>query len=481
MSVAYSSPHMALFTDLYELTMAQGFFLSGRQEQRARFDYFFRNQPFEGGYVLFAGLKDLCAQLGSLRFDDEALRYLEELRFAPEFLEYLKAWRFEGNVRAVKEGEVVFPLEPIVQVEGDLIETQIIESLLLNILNFESLIATKASRIAHACDGRPFAEFGLRRAQGLGAIHATHAAMIGGASATSNLLASAMHEIPARGTQAHSWIQQFDTELEAFRSWANLYPDECVLLVDTYNTLNSGIPHAMTVAKELEQRGKRLLAIRLDSGDLAYLSKKARAMLDANGLQQVKIYATNQLDEHLIKSLLDQGAPIDLFGVGTRLVTGHPDGALDGVYKLATRQGRPSLKISDNFTKVNLPGHKDLWRILDKEGRFYGDAISLSEEGSPVETIHHPYFPEQQSSIGHREQHALLEDVMRAGELVTELASTSEAAAYARKRLELLPSEHRRFDNPHTYKVGATAKLLDMRRDLYQAIRKSIQAEERDA
>ncbi len=474
MSLEYTHQHMTLFTDLYELTMAQGYFLSGRADQRARFDYFFRNNPFKGGYVLFAGLKDLCQQLTQLRFDEDTLAYLKQLDFNEDFIAYLKDWRFTGNISAVKEGEVVFPLEPILQVEGDLVETQIIESLLLNTLNFESLIATKASRIAHACQGKPFAEFGLRRAQGLGAIQATHAAIVGGAYASSNILASAIHGIPTRGTLAHSWIQQFDSELEAFRAWADLYPDHCVLLVDTYNTLNSGIPHAITVAKELEQKNKKLVAIRLDSGDLAYLSKKARQILDEHGLEDVKIYATNQLDEYLIKSLLDQGAPIDLFGVGTRLVTGHPDGALDGVYKLATRQETPALKISDNFTKVNLPGHKHLFRITDQDGKFYGDAISLASSPTPLNTIYHPYFPEQHTQIHTREQTSLLHVVMEEGKIVAPLATALEAAAYAKERLEKLPPEHRRFDNPHTYKVGITQDLQELRSSIYQKLREQI-------
>ncbi len=472
-----SSPSfsMALFTDFYELTMAQGYFLAGRASQRARFDYFFRTNPFQGGHVIFAGLRDLITQLQGLRFSQDDLEYLTSLDFDPSFIDYLRGWSFQGNLRAVKEGEVVFPLEPIAQVEGDLVETQLIEPLLLNILNFESLVATKASRIALATQGRPFAEFGLRRAQGLGALHATHAAIIGGASSTSHVLGAKHHGVPPRGTIAHAWIQQFDDELDAFRAWAKLYPDDCVLLVDTYNTLNSGIPKAITVAKELAASNTRLKAIRLDSGDLAYLSKKARAMLDEHGLHDTQIYATNQLDEHLIKSLIDQGAPIDFFGVGTRLVTGHPDGALDGVYKLATRQNKPCLKISDNFTKVNLPGHKNLHRVLDEDGMFYGDAISLANEPTNLETIYHPYFPEQRSKIASRSQHDLLHDVLVSGNLHAQLATTQEAAAYARQRIALLPPEHLRFDNPHTYKVGVTKPLLDLRSDLYNSLRARIE------
>ena len=462
---------LALMTDFYQLAMAQGYFLSGRHRQRARFDYFFRTTPFQGGHVIFAGLGPLLESLAALRFDAEAGEALAELGFERAFIDHLRGWRFGANVRAVREGEVVFANEPLLQVEGDLLETQLIETLLLNTLNFASLVATKASRIALACQGRPFVEFGLRRAQGLGALQASRAAIVGGAASTSNVLAARQLGLEPRGTLAHAWIQQFDSELEAFRAWGELHDQGCVVLIDTYNTLHSGLPNAIILAEELAAAGKRLEAVRLDSGDLAYLSKKVRAELDRRGLHEVRIYATNQLDEHLIKSLLDQGAPIDLFGVGTRLVTGHPDGALDGVYKLAERGGEPSLKISDNFTKVNLPGHKDLYRVFDEQGSFYGDAIALHDEAKPVDLIHHPYFPAQRSQIKSKRQEVLLDEVMRGGEIVEGALSTaSQSAAYARERLKLLPAEHLRFDNPHTYKVGLSPKLLALRTQLYDAL-----------
>ncbi|MGH2567747.1 MAG: nicotinate phosphoribosyltransferase, partial [Bacteroidota bacterium] len=324
--------HTALYTDFYQLTMAQGYFLTGKSETSAAFDYFFRENPFEGGYVVFAGLSDFLETLQDFRFAKDDLDYLAQVGLQEPFLRYLQQFQFRGTIHSVREGEVVFPVEPIVRVEGNIVETQIIETLLLNFLNFESLIATKAARIKFAAGSRRVVDFGLRRAQGLGGIFASKAAVLGGVEATSNLYTAYHWDLEVSGTQGHSWIQSFDDELSAFRKFAEIFPDRCVLLVDTYNSLRSGIPNAITVAKELESKGHRLVAIRLDSGDLAYLSKHARAMLDAAGLGYVKIVVSNQLDEYVIRSLLEQGAPVDVFGVGTHLVTGRNSPALDGVY-----------------------------------------------------------------------------------------------------------------------------------------------------
>jgi nicotinate phosphoribosyltransferase len=466
---------LPLFTDLYELTMCQGYLLSGRAHTPVTCDYFSRTTPFQGGWTIFAGLDELLDQLASLSFSPDHLDALRALGpFKQEFLDHLASWRFQADIEAFHEGELVFPLEPALRLKGSIFDAQIVESLLLNTLNFHSLIATKASRIKLAAGERPVVEFGLRRAQGLGAVQATRAAIIGGIDATSNVLAAAQHGLDAVGTHAHTWVQSFGDELAAFRALAQHYPDRCVLLVDTYNTLHSGIPHAITVAHELAQRGHQLLAIRLDSGDLAYLSKKARGMLDAAGLQYVKIYVTNQLDEHLIKSLLDQGAPIDLFGVGTRLITGHPDAALDGVYKMSVVNGTPCLKISDNFTKVNLPGEKTIYRFLQEDGTFYGDAIALADEPVP-NTIFHPFFPEQSSRVAHRAHQHLLAPVMRAGQRLIPPASPTDARAFCRARLALLPDEHKRFANPHTYKVGVSKGLLDLRSATFNATRARTQ------
>jgi len=458
--------HAGLYTDLYELTMAQGYVLMGKAETPACFDYFFRENPFKGGYVLFAGLEEFLSTLETLAFEEDDLSYLKELGFQEVFLEYLRRFRFQGKIYSVREGEVVFPLEPILRVEGSLFETQLIETLLLNFLNFQSLIATKASRMVLAAQSRRVVDFGLRRAQGLAGLQASRAAAIGGMDATSNVYASFLYSLTPSGTQAHSWIQSFPDELTAFRKYAEIYPDRCIFLVDTYNTLKSGIPNAIRVAKEMEARGQKLGGIRLDSGDLAYLSKRSRALLDQAGLHDVKIVVSNQLDEVIIKSLLDQGAPINAFGVGTNLVTGQQTPALDGVYKLTQYEGTPCLKISENLSKTSLPGIKKVVRYTDPEGFFYADGILLDDEKS-IDTIHHPLFPEQKSRVAHCFPESILFKVMEKGKS-TAVPSVKEAAQYAKERLAKLSPERKRFENPHIYKVGMSRRLMELRSQLIQ-------------
>jgi nicotinate phosphoribosyltransferase len=458
--------HAGLYTDLYELTMAQGYVLTGHASKPACFDYFFRETPFKSGYVIFAGLDELLETLQTLSFEADDLKYLADLGFQKKFLEYLKGYRFQGKIYSVREGEVIFPLEPVLRVEGTLFETQLIETLLLNQLNFQSLIATKASRMVQAAQSRRLVEFGLRRSQGLAGLQASRAAAIGGIEATSNVYASFLYGLTPSGTQAHSWIQSFPDELTAFRQYAEIYPDRCVLLVDTYNTLKSGVPHAIQIAKEMEARGQKLSGIRLDSGDLAYLSKRSRVLLDQAGLHYVKIVVSNQLDEHIIKSLLDQGAPINAFGVGTNLVTGQQNPSLDGVYKLSWLEGEPRLKISENVTKTSLPGIKKVVRYTDPEGFFYADGVLLEDEKS-IEYIHHPHFPEQKSRVAHCFPESLLFKVMEGGKSLVTL-SVSEAAAYAKQRLTKLSPERKRFENPHIYKVGMSQNLMEMRNRLIQ-------------
>ena len=454
-----------IYTDYYELTMAQGYFLSGRKDEQACFDYFFRDLPFDGGYVVFAGLADLLDILDEFTFHEDELDYLREQGFHEDFLRYLEEFELNVTIDAATEGEIVFPTEPVVRVQGSIIETQILETLLLNILNFESLIATKASRLKYAAGDRKVLDFGLRRAQGFGGIQASKAAIIGGVEATSNVYSAFMHDIPASGTMAHSWVQSFDDELTAFRKFAEYYPDDCVLLVDTYDTLDSGVPNAITVAKEMEERGEKMMGIRLDSGDLAYFARKSREMLDDAGLEYVKIAASNQLDERLIKSLLSQDAPIDLFGVGTRLVTGYETPALDGVYKLAGVDGEPKLKISENVEKITLPGVKEVIRYYDEHGQFYRDGIKLEKEDK-VTTLYHPHHPSLHTDISGLTSEPLLNRVMENGSLTIELPTAKESAAYAHGRLKKLNPEHKRFDNPHIYRVGITERLMNLRDDL---------------
>ena len=453
-----------LYTDYYELTMIQGYFLEGKREERAVFDYFYRKNPFEGGYVLFAGLANLLALLKNFTFPRESLDYLAGRGFREEFLKYLERFRFTGDIHAVREGEVIFPNEPVVRVEGNIMETQVIETLLLNILNFESLIATKASRIREAAGEKALiSDFGMRRAQGISSLQAARAAVIGGFETTSNVAAAYLFGLEPTGTMAHSWIQSFPDELTAFRKYAELYEDHCVLLVDTYDTLRSGVPHAITVAKELEARGKKLLAIRLDSGDLAYLSRKARRMLDEAGLGYVKIVASNQLDEFIIRSLEEQEARLDIFGVGTKLVTGHPDAALDGVYKITVNNDRPVMKISENIQKMTLPGRKNILRFTNGENLFGGDAVILEEENRAPEVFYHPLFPEKRKRVKGFRYERLLLPVMEGGEVTVPEVPVQQIAAYARERLAMLDDSHKRFENPHVYKVGISEKLMGLR------------------
>ena len=306
-----STETLGLYTDFYELSMAQGYFLAGKKEEQTVFDYFFRTNPFEGGFLVFAGLADFLSSLSSFRYSEEDISYLEKQGFRTEFLEYLKDFRFSGTVYSVREGEIVFPNEPILRIEGNIIEAQLIETLLLNILNFQSLIATKSFRVKLVCGEKSFADFGLRRAHGTGGIQASRAAIIGGASSTSNVYAGLLYNIPVSGTMAHSWVQSFDDELTAFRAYASFNPEGTILLADTYDTLRSGVPNTIIVAKEMEAIGNKVVGIRLDSGDLAYLSKKARKMLDAADLKYIKIFASNQLNEYVVGSLNEQHAPLD--------------------------------------------------------------------------------------------------------------------------------------------------------------------------
>lgn len=454
-----------LYTDFYELTMAQGYFCNGMKDAPAVFDYFFRKQPFDGGYVIFAGADELLDILTEFSYQVESLEYLKNQGFRDDFLSYLEDFRFSGTIRSVKEGEVVFANEPVFIVEGNIIETQIVETLILNALNYPSLVATKANRIRQVAGNRSFLDFGMRRAHGTGTMQGSRAAVVGGADGTSNVLAGKLYGVPVSGTQAHSWVQSFDEELTAFRKFVEAFPENTILLVDTYNTLKSGIPNAITVATEMEKKGQKLFGVRLDSGDLAYISKKSRKMLDEAGLDYVKIVASNQLDEHIIKSLLTQGAKIDAFGIGTRLITGAPDAALDGVYKLAWSEGKDRLKISENVEKISLPGKKETYRLIDEKGMFVADAVSVLGEDD-FNRIYHPYLEGKFTDCGDLEKQLLLQVVMREGKRTSEPIPLNGIRAYAAQRLDKLPEEHKRFDNPHVYRVGVTKQLKDKKDEL---------------
>lgn len=463
----------ATYTDLYQLTMGQVYYLKGLGNKEAVFDYFFRKIPFEGGYVVFAGLADLLATLRDLRFTKEDLLYLKHIGLDHQYVDHLKDFRFRGTIHAAREGEVVFPNEPVLRVEGDILEAQLIETMLLNILNFQSLVATRAARIRSVAGEKTLSEFGLRRAQGLGGYHATRASVIGGFNSTSNVKGAHDFDIHPAGTMAHSFIQSYESELAAFRDFAEKRPQSCVLLVDTYDTLRSGVPNAITVGNEMKKRGDRLLGIRLDSGDLAYLSKQSRRMLDEAGLNDVTITASNQLDEYVIKSLQDQQAPIDVFGVGTSLVTCPPDAALDGVYKLAFADGKPRIKLSENLKKITLPGKKQVFRILNGDGNFFGADVICFDHESGVDMMHHPADPDKFLSLKGMKREPLLHRVLENGKISRTLPSLNEISEYRRERLARLPQEHKRFENPHIYKVGISGRLREQRNELRNQHKKS--------
>ena len=443
--------------------MSQAYYLSGREKEMAIFDYFFRKLPFEGGYAVFAGLETLLEQLENLRFKEEDLEYLAANGFDPKFLKYLRDFKFKGSLYSSMEGDLVYPTRPVVVVEATLIEAQLLETLLLNFLNYQTLIATKASRIRQAAGEGTLIDFGMRRAHGPAAIHASRAAIIGGFNATSNVEAAKRYNIPASGTMAHSFVQSFDDELEAFRNYAEKWPENCILLADTYDTLKSGLPNAIRVAKEMEKKEQRLKGIRLDSGDLAFLARKSRELLDDAGLQYVQIAASNQLDEYVIRSLLEQEAPIDVFGVGTSMVTGQPDAALDGVYKLASTSYKPRIKLSETISKITLPSKKQVHRIYNGEQMALGAECISHWEEQEVDLMFHPFEPGKFLRFSNYTTEPLLHKVMEGGNRMLPARSLEEISNYSQKRLEQLPLEYKRFENPHLYKIGLSRDLKESR------------------
>ena len=448
------------YTDQYQLSMALVYFRKGNKNKKAVFDYFFRKLPFGGGYAIFAGLDDLLDILEDLKFDDKDISLLRKNGFPDDFLTYLKEFRFRGTIFSSREGDIVFPTRPVLQVEANMLEAQVIETLLLNLLNFQTLIATKASRMRITAGNRQLVDFGLRRAQGPGGYYASRAAVIGGFDATSNVRAGRDYNIPISGTMAHSFIQSYDNELQAFRDFANVQPDNCVLLVDTYNTLETGIPNAITVGREMHDRGERLKGIRIDSGDLAYLAKEARKNLDEAGLDYVKIAASNQLDEYVIKSLVDQNAPIDFFGVGTSLVTGLPDAALDGVYKLSFANGKPRIKLSESIGKITLPHRKQVYRLLTSNNEEWigADVVSMADETN-LKFMHHPFDPAKSLTIEGYRKEPLLDKVMENGKRIVKKLSLEDISYYRQQRINRLPEEFKRFVYPHIYKIGISDNL----------------------
>jgi nicotinate phosphoribosyltransferase len=460
--------NLTLLTDFYELSMMQGYFLH-RENPQVVFDMFFRRQPFGGGFTVFAGLQTALQHIRSISFSQEDLAYLDSLGvFHREFLDCLAAFRFRGDIFAMEEGALAFPGEPLVRVHASLMEAQLVESALLAIVNFQTLISTKAARICLAARGGSVVEFGLRRAQGVdGAISASRAAFIGGASGTSNTLAGRLFGIPVRGTMAHSWIMAFNSERAAFEKYADTYPDGAVLLIDTYDTLGSGIDNAIAVGRRLKAAGRLGFGVRLDSGDLEYLSKKVRNRLDEAGLTDAVIMASNELDENIIHQLITQGAPINAWGVGTHLVTAGGDSALTGVYKIAARRSAdqwvPTIKVSNNPEKVTNPGIKQVWRFTGPEGSPLADLICLEEEppaaGRPL-TFHHPMGDYRSFVLdSYAGMKPLLRQWMRAGELMGAGPELSALRARSAAELDRLDDTYKRLINPHIYKVSLSDGL----------------------
>jgi nicotinate phosphoribosyltransferase len=464
--------NLTLLTDFYELSMMQGYF-SQRKNPDVVFDMFFRRQPFGGGFSVFAGLETALAHINSLAFSEDDLAYLESLgSFQRDFLDFLSRFRFHGDVWAVEEGTLVFPGEPLVRVHASLIEAQLVESALLAILNFQTLIATKTARICLAANGGAVVEFGLRRAQGVdGALSASRAAFIGGAVATSNTLAGKLYGVPVRGTMAHSWVMAFASEREAFEKYAATYPDATVLLIDTYDTLGSGIENAIAVGNELRAAGHTSFGVRLDSGDLEYLSKKVRARLDGAGLTEARIMASNELDEHIVQQLVTRGAPIDTWGVGTHLVTGGGDPALTGVYKICARRNGgtwvPTIKVSNNPEKVTNPGIKQVWRYANAEGSPLADLIGLEDDPpvSGAETkFHHPMGDYRSFSLrDYAEITPLLSVKMKEGRIPTDSPGVKALQSRAVTGLASLDDTYKRLINPHVYRVSLSTGLRDLK------------------
>lgn len=469
----------ALFTDFYELTMAQGYWKLGK-DQQVVFDMFFRKHPFSGGFSVFAGIETLLEVLSDFSFSKEDIKYLSTLGIFEEgFLEYLRNWHFSGTVYSMDEGSFVFPQEPILRIHGNLIECQIIEGIVLNLCNFQSLIATKAARVYLASGKGNISEFGLRRAQGTdGAVSATRASFIGGVSSTSNTIAGELYGVPLSGTMAHSWVMSFPSELEAFEEYAKLYPESCVFLIDTYDSINSGIKNAIIVGKKLKEKGYNF-GVRLDSGDISYLSRLVREKLDEEGLTDAFICVSNDLSEEIIETLVLQNVPVDVWGVGTNLVTGGSESSFSGVYKLCARfednlaEYIPAMKLSDNPTKNTNPGIKNVWRLYDEKGMAMADIISMDDEilESNVDyTFYHTMLDYRQFKCCACTVKPLLKLRFKNGKPVDDFVSPPVSIQKSRNHMEMemksFDSSYLRILNPHVYKVSITEKLKELKIDL---------------
>ena len=475
--------NLTMLTDFYEFTMAHGYFEKGMANRRAYFDMFFRRVPDGGGYAVMAGVEQLIEYFENLKFTDEDIEYLKSKNcFSDAFLAYLKDFKFECDVWAVPEGTPIFPGEPIVTVAGPMIQAQFVETMILLTINHQTLIATKASRITRAAQGRVVLEFGSRRAQSYdGAVFGARAAYIGGCNGTACVMSDRDYGIPAGGTMAHSWVQMFPSEYDAFKAYAEIYPDNCVFLVDTYNVLKSGVINAIKVANEvLAPMGKRPKAIRLDSGDIAYLSIQARKMLDNAGYSDVQIMASNSLDEYLVSDLLLQGAKIDSFGIGERLITSKSEPVFGGVYKLAAVEDDhgnivPKIKISENVEKITNPHFKKVYRLFDKEsGMALGDVLCVHDEvidESKPYTLFDPVHTWKKKILTDYVAKPLLIPIFENGKKVYNSPDIHEIRDYCQKQLNTLWEQIKRFEYPQTYYVDLSKKLWDVKNDLLESCR----------
>ena len=475
----------ALVTDFYELTMMQGYFLKNHNP-RVVFDMFYRTNPFSGGYTVFTGLEEVIDALEDFRFSSDDIEYLRSLKFFdPSFLDFLAHYHFSGDVYAFDEGTPAFPGEPLVRIESSLIDCQLVEAFVLNTLNFQTLIATKANRMVYATRGKgAIMEFGLRRAQGENGAHAaSRAAYIGGTKVTSNTYAGKKYGIPVSGTMAHSWIMSFDSEEEAFRQYASIYPDNAVLLIDTYDTLGSGIEAAIKIGLEQKAKGKRI-GVRIDSGDLNYLPRVIRDRLDKAGLTDATICVSNDLTEEIIQTLVADGVPIDSWGIGTHLVTGGTQSSLNGVYKLAAKQENgvfePTLKVSNSFEKTTNPGIKQVYRFYDENDNALADLITLDDEEVRDDVNHTFFHPFSMGDFfvmrkgSYKYSRPLLSQKMKDGRRISEKRELHEIQAYAASSLEHLHKSYKRQINPHIYKVSLSRRLRDLKMDLILKVRGAV-------
>lgn len=470
-----TNTNLSMLCDFYEFTMSNGYFKNGFFKKNVYFDLFYRKVPDNGGFAIASGLEQVIDYINNLKFSEEDINYLRSKNiFDEDFLDYLRNFKFSGDIYAVPEGTPIFPNEPIITVKAPAIEAQLIETFLLLTINHQSLIATKANRIVRASQDKAVLEFGSRRAQGAdGAVNGARAAYIGGCLGTACTLTDELYGVPAGGTMAHSWVQMFDSEYDAFRTYCELYPDNPTLLVDTYNTLKSGIPNAIKVFKEvLIPKGKTNFAIRLDSGDISYLSKKARKMLDESGLTNCKITASNSLDEYLIRDLMMQGAKIDTFGVGERLITSSSSPVFNGVYKLVAIENDfgeivPKIKVSENTTKITNPHFKKIYRYYDNEsGKALADELCVYDEvvdSTMPHTIFDPNAGWKTKVLTDFSARELLVPIFKNGTCVYNSPSIQEISQYCREQVDLLWDEVKRFENPHTYYVDLSEKLYEIK------------------